>query len=206
MLSTLLSVHGGLGGSGRFRSISRVGGQVTAAELATLFGLGACSAFLSAYMKLNLGIPGHNIIRVVFPMALGLALVPRRGAASAMGLSGLATGSFLTVVGAGHIGSGAITSLTLTGVLVDLALLGARRGWSIYYRLALAGLAANMVAFLVRAGTKSLGGGQLIHPLWFSKASLTYPACGILAGLISAAVWFRATAGEQRDSGIEDLA
>jgi len=206
MLSTVLSVHEGLGSSGRLRPISRLSGQLSAAELGTLVGMGACAAVLSAYMRLNLGIPGHNIIRVVFPMALGLALVPRRGAGSTMGLSGLASGSLLTLLGAGRIGPGAITSLALTGVMVDVALLGARRGWSIYVRLALAGLAANMVAFAIRAATKYSAAGHSLHAIWFSKAGFTYPACGILAGLISAAVWFRATGGGQAGPRSEDLA
>jgi hypothetical protein len=63
-------------------------------------------------------------------------------------------------------------------------------------RLALAGLGANLVAFLVRGGAKLISGGAIEGmPLevWLPWAAITYPAFGLLAGLISAAVWFRAT-------------
>ena len=168
-----------------------VGGQrISARELAVLAVLGACAAVAAAVLTRGLGIPGHNIIRVVFPMALGLALVPRQGAASLMGASGLATAAVLRLLGVPAIGTGALTSLALTGVMVDLSLVGAQRGWSIYFRLGLAGLAANMTAFLVHGGEKIILGRPLAP--WWQLAIITYPACGIVAGLISAAAWFRA--------------
>ena len=37
------------------------------------------------------GIPGHAILRAVFPMVTGLALVPRRGAGTVMGLGAMLT-------------------------------------------------------------------------------------------------------------------
>jgi hypothetical protein len=203
MRSTVLGFHAGLGFSRRLSIFAQAGPRVSAAELGMLVLLGICAALLSTVVKLNLGLPGHNIIRVIFPMALGLAVVPRIGAASVMGLSGTAVAAALALgrTGVGvNIGVGAITSLALTGLLVDLALLGAKNGWSIYVRLTLAGLAANIVAMLVRGGSKLLSGGQvdgLPIEFWLPKAALTYPICGILAGLISAIVWFRMTARQQ---------
>ena len=193
MRTTVLTVHEGLGVCGRFPSIARDGERISAAELGVLLGLGVTAGAVSALVKLNLGIPGHNIIRVIFPMVLGLALVPRRGSTSIMGLGALASAPVLAIVGRG-LGVGAMTSLVLTGFVLDLALLGARPGRSLHLRLALAGAAANLVAMLIRGGVKVIAGGQLDGlPLavWFPKAIITYPVCGAVAGLISAAVWFR---------------
>ena len=169
-----------------------------------LVSLGICAALVSTVVKLNLGLPGHNIIRVIFPMALGLSLVPRSGAASLIGLSGTAAASVLMIGRSG--GAGAITSLALTGLMLDLALRGAPNGRSVYVRLALAGLAANVAALLVRGGFKLLAGGQidgLPLELWWPKAVLTYPLCGILSGLISAAAWFRITSAKRPNADHE---
>ena len=193
MQARILTVNDGLGSSSRFSSIVRSGERISAAEVGMLLGMGVCATALSAFVKLNLGIPGHNIIRVVFPMALGMALVPRRGSASIMGLGALLSAPLFVIVGR-SLGVGAITSLLLTGFLIDLALLGAKPGRSLYFRLALAGVSANLVAMLMRGGSKFLAGGQIDgRPLaiWLPEAAFTYPACGALAGLVSAAIWFR---------------
>jgi hypothetical protein len=194
MRTTILSVHEPLSYSPRVRVLRPAAGTISVAELAVLVTAGVAAALLSGYVKLNLGISGHNIIRVVFPMALGLALVPRRGAASVMGASALGSAALFSMVGAPTLGAGAMTSLVLTGFFLDFALAGARSGRSVYVRLMLAGAAANLLAMLVRGGMKLLAGGQLEGlPLavWLPKAIMTYPLCGAVAGLISAAVWFR---------------
>jgi hypothetical protein len=194
MRTTILTVHEPLSLSPRVRVLRPGAGAISAAEMAVLVTAGLAAALLSGYVKLNLGISGHNIIRVVFPMALGLALVPRRGAASVMGFSALASAAVFSMVGAPTLGAGAVTSLILTGFFIDFALAGARSGRSVYVRLMLAGAGANLVAMLVRGGIKVLAGGRLEGlPLavWFPKAIITYPLCGAVAGLISAAVWFR---------------
>lgn len=206
MFSTILAAHEGLGVSHRFPAVSRSAERISAVELGTLFLLGSGAAALSVFLNLSLGIPGHNVIRVIFPMVLGLALVPRQGAGSVMGLSGLASAAVFSVAGARGIGAGAMTSLALTGVVLDLALLGARNGRSVYLRLAAAGVAANMVAFLMRGGVKMFTGGKVgavPFAVWWPKAVITYPVCGAVAGLICAAVLFRATAGGKPESDRE---
>ena len=180
--------------SGRLPALARQDCGLAASELTVLFLLGIAAAALSSLLKLNLGIPGHNIIRVIFPMALGLAVVPRRGSGSVMGLGGLAGAASLHWAGVTGLGAGATTSLVLTGFFLDAALLGARGGKSVYLRLALAGLTANMAAFLIKVAEKSffvggLQGGPLA--VWWPKAIMTYSVCGLLAGIISAMVWFR---------------
>lgn len=208
ILKSVLTVHEGLAGAARVRSLSRQRERVSALEFGLLVLLGLAAAALSAFVRLNLGIPGHNILRVIFPMALGLAVVPRRGAATIMGLSGSAGAAMFLLGGARGFGTGAITSLVLTGFLLDLALAGARRGPSLYLRLVLAGLAASLAAFVVRGGSKALGAGFPGVPLdlWWPKAAVTYAVCGALAGLLSAAVWFRFAARGSGHSGNETAA
>ena len=70
----------------------------------------------------------------------------------------------------------------------------ARRGWRLYLGFILAGLGSNLVAMCFRGGMKALtgdmAGGRPVSE-WWHQASFTYPVVGLLAGLISAAVWFR---------------
>jgi hypothetical protein len=191
MRATVLSFHSALGSARRWRPVDETDGTISAMEVVVLIVLGVGSAVASAMMKLGLGIPGHNILRVVLPMALGLALVPRRGSASIMNLSGVAGGGVFWLAGARGMGVGAMTSLGLTGFLMDLALVGARSGRAVYVRLALAGLAANMLAFAAKAFSEQ----RLTE--WLPRAIVSYPVCGILAGLIGAAACFRFTSSRR---------
>ena len=161
MLSTVLARHDGLGGAGRLPAVSRPGAAISPGELSVLAVLGGATALAAAFLTRGLGIPGHNILRVVFPMALGLAVVPRRGAASVMGATSFAAAGVLTLGGVHGIGLGAMTSLLATGVLLDVALRGARTGRAIYLRLTLAALAANLLAMALRGGEKLLVGEPL---------------------------------------------
>jgi len=199
VFSSSMTVHEGLGNSGRVRAIARAD-RVSLAELGTLLLLGSAAAAASAFLKRGTGIPGSNIIMVVFPIAFGLALVPRRGAAAAMGLSAMSCAGVFCLAGVGGIGFGALTSLALTGLLIELVLWRARSGWQVYACLMLAGLSANMIAFAIRAGAKiMLGPGLHGKPLamWWQYAIVTYAACGLVAGAISAAVWFRFAADKK---------
>jgi hypothetical protein len=87
-----------------------------------------------------------------------------------------------------------MTSLCMTGPCLDLALWGADRGWRLYLGFGLAGLLSNLIAFGVQAASKlsglSQGGGRRFAE-WWPQALGTYAACGVLAGVISAAIWFR---------------
>lgn len=176
----------------RVPSLAVPGYGVRAAEWALLFLLGASAGMAATLPDFNLRIPGHAVLRSVFPMALGLALVPRRFAGSVMGCSAFTTVGGVWALGFGGIGTGATTSLALMGPFLDVALFAARRGWQFYLGFVLAGLAVNLVALIVRSGfkvfvqtgTSSRGVGE-----WWSQAIFTYPACGILAGLLSAIVW-----------------
>ena len=180
-----------------------------AAEMILLASAGIVAATATAFLELRLRIPGHAIIRAVFPMAFGLAVAPRYMAGTIMGASALVSAMTINTVGLAAVGVGALTSLTLTGPLLDLALWRARRGWRLYLGFALAGLGANLAAFAVRAGTKLAGldhaaGRPLVA--WWPPAIGTYALCGVLAGLISAGVWFQLADGRRANAAAEDAA
>jgi hypothetical protein len=167
------------------------------AEVLLLLGAGALAAAATTFLDMGLRIPGHAIVRAVFPMAFGFALVPRRMAGSMMGIGAALSAALLQTAGARGPGFGAMTSLVLTGPLLDLALWQARRGWRLYLGFALAGLGSNLLAMAVRGGAKAGGlDGPAARPLfdWLPQAVASYSLCGLIAGLISAAVWFRLSA------------
>ena len=129
-------------------------------------------------------------------------LVPRRGAGTVMGLGALFSLLWMQVGGHAAPGWGAITSLLLTGPMMDWALWSAKPGRRIYFSLALAGFATNFAAFVIRGAAKSLGtagGGGQPFAGWWPEAILTYSLCGLLAGVISAAVWFHAPGPKNPD-------
>jgi hypothetical protein len=159
MATGALGLHDGLYSSGRVPTLARTD-PVSWVELLTLVLMGAGTAALSLSLPdFHLRIPGHAILSAVFPMALGLALVPRRLGGCVMGGSALVTGLLLQTTGLGRPGVGALTSLGLTGPLLDLALWGAPSGWRLYLGFVLAGLGSNLIAFAVRASARLMGVG-----------------------------------------------
>ena len=199
-MTLALKLHPGLSTSSRLRRLARTDEEISAAEWAALVGIGIVTAASSTLLNLHLRIPGHAILKVVFPIAAGLALVPRRGAGSIIGVSALITVVSLRLGGFGGagLGFGALTSLTVIGPLLDWTLRRARSSRSLYLGFILAGLAGNLLALLVRGTLKGLGwehaGGRPLS-VWLSQAVITYTLCGMVAGLLSAFVWFCARPG-----------
>lgn len=191
-----LPLHPGLSSTTRLRFVASKRASASAVDWTILLMAGIGAALASAYLDLGLkGVPGHAILRVVFPISLGLALVPRRGAGSAMASTAFLTGVLLYLVGVKGEGAGlgALTSLTATGPLLDLTLQRTKGGWRQYVAFGLAGLFSNTIAFAVRAGAKLIGWEAAKgKPLgeWLAWASVTYVVCGLLAGLISGAILF----------------
>ncbi|HZO19411.1 MAG TPA: hypothetical protein VFB46_10540 [Gemmatimonadaceae bacterium] len=171
-------------------------GNVRTAELVILALIGAGAALLTNLARFRLGIPGSNILFVAFPMALGLSLVPRRGAGTVMAGGALVTTGALWLMGVRLDGVGAQTSLLLTGPFMDLAVRWARHGWRLYAALILACATTNALAFAARAMAKIYGlpggggGGGRQFSAWLPQAVWTYAVAGIIAGLLSAAAWF----------------
>jgi hypothetical protein len=164
-------------------------------ELLFLISMGVLAAVLSAFVKTHLRIPGNAILKVVLPISFGFAAVPKRYSGSVMGFSALCCGLILRggMPGGGD-GVGAFTSLVLFGPVLDICLRSVFRPISAWFLLALAGLATNAGAFLVRGSFKFLGRDDAAKRLladWFSAAMVSYTVCGLLAGLICGMMFFR---------------
>lgn len=217
MRAAVLSLHPELASSSRLPVLGREGQQIRFAEVLFLLGAGLCAALAMSFVELKMifayfglkAVPGNAIILAIFPMAFGLASAPRRSAGMIMGSSALASACAIRFGGFGGIGFGALTSLTLIGPLLDFALRRAKHGRGLYLAFALAGLGGNLAALAVRASIKFAG---LDHaagkPLavWLPQAIFTYPVCGVLAGLLSALVWFqfREDRRKQRTAGFAE--
>lgn len=193
MFRNLLVVEPALASSGRIPSLSQVEGRIRGIEIGCLFLLGLATAALAA-LQLDLKIPGQAIIRIVFPISLGLALVPRRGSGLVIGSVAMGSSLVFRGTGIGSGGMGAMTSLMLSGILLDFVAWRVRSGWQLYVGLMGVGLAANLVAFGVKALSKTAlfgwAGGHNWHA-WWPRAVVSYPLCGIAAGLICAMILFR---------------
>jgi hypothetical protein len=192
-----LSLHPGLFNNTRLRGWASNGASASARDWVILALAGIAAACASVLLDFHLRVPGHAILRAVFPMAMGLALVPRRGAGCVMGASAALAAGVFRIAGASGEGMslGATTSLIATGPLLDWTLRHASGGWRLYASFAAAGLASNLLALAVRGGAKAIGFERLgARPLsvWLPQAAVTYVLCGILAGLVSAAVLFYA--------------
>jgi hypothetical protein len=195
MSSRALSFHPELRAGSRLPALSSAESSVRLSEWMVWLAMGIAAACVSVLPDWNLKTPGHAILRSVFPMALGLSLAPRRGAGGVMGTIAFATALALRSTGKAEIGFGALTSLSLTGPLLDVALWKARAGWRLYLGIIVAGLSSNLIAMGIKIAEKLLmsggGGGKRSFGAWFAQAVWTYPLCGVLAGLISAVIWFR---------------
>jgi hypothetical protein len=186
-----------LGEASRLQSLVHAGERTTWGELATLMSLGACAALASTLLDIKLRIPGHAILRAIVPISLGLALVPRRWAGSVMTAAALLSMLGLRAWGVSRGGSGAWTSLALTGPMLDVVARRVQPGWRLCAGFSLAGVASNLAALAVRAGTKALGwehAGSRQLAEWWPQAIVTYAACGLVAGALSALLWFHLAA------------
>jgi hypothetical protein len=124
-----------------------------------------------------------------------VALVPRRFAGSVAAIGAALTSIGLMTSGVAPMQPASLTSLLGLGPAIDLALVrGERRGPWLYLRFALAGLAANSLAFVVRAGSSWLA-LDAARPHTISQFGLgvffSFAAFGVVAGLVSAIICFR---------------
>ncbi len=195
MSNGILSVDADLLATSRVPTLVGSDGYVRPIELAALALAGVAAALLTNALRLNLGIPGSSIVFATFPIALGFALVPRRGAGAVMSGAAALTTMGLGFAGGPVDGPGALTSLILTGPLLDLALRFARGGgWRLYAAFVVAGALSNAFAFAVRGSAKAFGiagmGGGRPFASWWPSAIVTYTIAGVVAGLISALAWF----------------
>jgi hypothetical protein len=202
MLDTVFAPQIGLKASSRLPLVSRSAG-ITSAELACLLVCGAMAALAVGLLHLQIRVPGHAILRGAFPMAMGLALVPRRGAGIMMAIAAGITATAMSAAQVGNFPATSMLSVLALGPILDLALLGPSIGWKLYARFAAAGAVANLLAFGLKLAGLSLGietvgggsggggGGRLLE--FGTFALLSFLICGALAGLIGAAAWFRSS-------------
>jgi len=194
MIRRLLAVELCLLESTRLPALTRSSEDIRGVELAWLVLMGLAAAAGSILLDFKLRIPGHAILRCILPMTLGLALVPRRGAGAIMAASAVGGGLGLQLFGSSGAGAGALTSLALSGIFLDLAAARVRSGWQWYLGVALAAVGTNLVAFGVKFGAKIAGlDGPMRQPIgaWWPRAAISYPLCGLIAGLLAAAILFR---------------
>jgi hypothetical protein len=206
MLRRVLTVRPVLLQSSRLPALSRENADIRAAELAWLVLMGLAAAAGTILLDYKLKIPGHAILRCMMPMALGLAVVPRRGAGSIMAMTAITGGLVLQFASFSGAGFGALTSLALSGLLLDVAAARARRGWHWYLGVALSAVATNLVAFGIKFAAKASGlDGIARQPLamWWPRAAISYPLCGLVAGLLAAAILFRLRRSTDSDTGQE---
>jgi hypothetical protein len=136
-------------------------------------------------------------------MSFGLAAAPRRKAGLLMGVSAVVTLIAASASHAAAVRLGAITSVGLFGLLLDVAARGAGRGKTLYLRFAAVGLASNAVAFGAKVFEMQSGSNPASIPYagWISIAPVSFAICGLLAGLIGAALFFQfgeATTGRRQ--------
>ncbi len=166
----------------------------TARELAILMSLGVVAAVATSAGNLGISLPGHAILRGTLPLVLGISLVPRRGSGTVMSMAAVITLAGMRLTGAGQLNLAAATGLACLGPALDVAFAVVRPGWRIYVLAAMAGAAANLVAFAVRFGSAAwlgeAGVGRGFLSFW-PVALVSFVLFGAAAGMISALAWFR---------------
>lgn len=213
LVSTLLPKHAGLHATTRLRGLASAEEVAGALEWGALVVFGMLAAASMCFLDLNgllkllstvsmqtidlrlERVPGHAILRVVFPMVCGLAVVPRQRAGTVMGLVAGMTGSLISWSGlrGEELGFGSMTSLIATGPILDWTLRRTRGGVWQMWSFMLAGLSSNVLALLMRGLAKAWhweSPGRRPLAEWLTQAVGTYILCGLIAGFISGLVLF----------------
>jgi hypothetical protein len=195
MLASTFAPQSSLQDSSRLPPISRAAG-LSVVELASLLVCGALAALAVGLVHLSLRMPGHAILRGVLPMAMGLALVPRRWTGIVMAIGAGITATAMNAVQIGLFPPTSMLSVLALGPVMDVALLGKSTSWRLYARFVAAGAVANLLAYALKMAGVELsietgGGGQIGRFPW-PTVLISFLFCGALAGFIGAAVWFRA--------------
>jgi hypothetical protein len=206
MINQWFGIHNELAAAGRFPSVARIRERISTSEVLLLLFCGAAAAATSGLVKDGLRIPGHSIVLSMLPMALGLALAPRRLSGFLMSTGAFSTAAAFNHLGLAHYGSGAFISLCLLGPVMDLAVTKARSGWRLYSGLVLAGIATNLLALGSRGLSKFFGLDMGTRPFstWWSQAILTYTLSGAVAGLICALCFFHLSSKHSETDAVEE--
>jgi hypothetical protein len=96
--------------------------------------------------------------------------------------------------GIGHLQTAAMISLLGMGPAIDFARHRPGQPWQTFLRFAGVGLMVNLLSLAARWGMALFQADDL-HPLnmrqWGTAAIVSFAACGLLAGLLSAAICYR---------------
>ena len=133
-------------------------------------------------LRLPLQLPGHSGIFWMAIIVVAAGVVPRRGAASIVGLT---SGLIAAFLGMGDLGAlNTFLSYTMVGVGTDLALLLLRNPENLIVA-TLAGALGHMAKFLVKWGFGALSGAPVgFVALGLARAIVGYVAFGALGGLL----------------------
>lgn len=156
------------------RIVAAVARRPLSVQVLVSVAFGVAAAIGVAYGP-GLRTPGSSILFAMIPIAFGRAVAARRFGATVSSLSGLAVLAILPA----HAGLGASASLLLSGPALDATLARRPNGGVI---LVLAGVATNLVAFVLRAAAAPMRSPA-------PAAIASYVACGALAGLVAALLW-----------------
>lgn len=179
--------------SSRLSIISRSQSSLQIREYLLIIGMGVITGFIVQYVNFHLKIPGHAILKSVLPISIGTAIVPRKSTGTMIAMVGLFTLLLLRVAHGTMTGTGALTSLAATGIFIDIAKNIGQSGWRLSMAFVIAGLSSNMLAFIVRGSWRFWLQNSFEFYGWMSTAEITYPTCGVLAGLLSSLLLFRMT-------------
>lgn len=162
--------------------------QFTWRELAILGGVGLAATVAIAFVQTPIRLPGHAILKAVFPLACGMAFVAKPLAGTVACSASLFTAALLLLAGFGNLQTAALVSLLLVGPAFDWA--RSKNNLNRIAKLsrfALVGCAVNLIAFVVRWGT-SFWQADGWHLLNFralgSAAIVSFAVCGIGAGIV----------------------
>jgi hypothetical protein len=163
-------------------------GAINGLDFFILAAAGMVAACALALVPTPIRVPGHAILKAALPIAAGVALVARPMAGTLASSFGLLASAILMLLGMGHLSMAAMVSLVSFGPAVDFALRNTSGKWHTLFRLSLAGLAANLLAFSVRWGS-ALFQNDLLHSLgsrqFVASALLSFVVCGLAAGGIA---------------------
>jgi hypothetical protein len=161
-MTSLWQANRSLASAARWSVAPLAPARSAALELAALIGLGVLAAIATTVVPGGWRIPGHAILRGTLPLVLGISLVPRRSAGAVMSLAAAGAFAAMRLGGAALPPVPAWTGLLCLGPAIDLALAGAKPGWLLYLRFALAGVLANLAAFGVRMVDGPISGATTI--------------------------------------------
>lgn len=177
--------------------LNRYSGRIGLLELFALMSAGIGATASVAFLPPLIRVPGHTILHAALPIMIGIATVPRLWSGIAVSGVAFVVTSILLTFGIGHLQTAAIAGLLAFGPCISLALQSAKgqTKW-LCLRLAIAGVAANIISFIVRWVDAWLSSsGNVLHnvSIYGGWAFFTFCLSGLAAGLLGGFLCFQNT-------------